>query len=166
MLPMNRTAVASSAASSTPQLIDSIAGVSGILDRPLSQTMTIEIADVSHAITDILPRPATSHARDFARYFSPFFQTEGVGNAGCPVHPQRKRAGDLPDGASEIFFARGLDRNSGQRVICPTGYPWNRDRALMLVSSRQRATFEWQAAQDADGSLYRLSGHATCRPQS
>ena len=67
-------------ASSTPRLLGSITGVSGILDRPPSRTMTTE-------------RVFAISRHGFARAFPislPLFKTEGAGNAGCALHPRSR----------------------------------------------------------------------------
>jgi hypothetical protein len=61
--------------SSTLRLIGSIIDVSGILDRPLSRTMTAE---------SVL---AARCARSFARNLAPL-KTEGAGKTGCALHPR------------------------------------------------------------------------------
>jgi hypothetical protein len=49
----------------------------------------------------------------------------------------RAGSADLPDGESEIFFARGLDRFS---VICPTGcFFARRATSFVIPGSRQEA---------------------------
>jgi len=71
-------------ASSTPRLIDSTIDVSGILDRPLSRTMTVENVAPSHAIADMRLRSAARRARDFARYFRPSLKrARGMPGAQC-----------------------------------------------------------------------------------
>jgi hypothetical protein len=67
-------------ASSTPRLHGSIAGVSGILDHPLSRVMT---ARFQTAVRDLA---ACFRAR-FARNVLPS-QSEGAGNAGRSTRPQ------------------------------------------------------------------------------
>jgi hypothetical protein len=69
-------------ASSTPWLLGSIIGVSGILDHPLSRMMTAE---------------REARLRDLAAHFARRFagnlltlQSEGAGNAGCALHPRSR----------------------------------------------------------------------------
>jgi hypothetical protein len=66
--------------SSTPQPIDSITVVSGILDRPLSRTMTVESVAQFH---DLAARFARGLLSSFLT-----LRSEGAGNAGCPLHPR------------------------------------------------------------------------------
>jgi hypothetical protein len=64
--------------SSTPGLLSSIAGVSGILGRPLLRAMT----------TGAPPRSRRAARPRFAKNFSRTQINEGAGNAGCAMHPR------------------------------------------------------------------------------
>jgi len=71
--------------SSTPRPIRSSTDVSGILDRPLSRTMTAES-------DEHLPRHISSLSRRVLRpsrcIRPPSKSDEGAGKAGCPPHPR------------------------------------------------------------------------------
>ena len=74
-------------ASSAPRLVRSITSASESWIVRSSRTMTVESAASSRAIADMLSISAALCARDFANSFA-LLETEGAGNAGCPVHPQ------------------------------------------------------------------------------
>jgi hypothetical protein len=52
-----------------------------------SRTMTVETAAPGQAIADMFLSLATPNARAMPEIFRPI-ETEGAGNAGCPMHPQ------------------------------------------------------------------------------
>src|SRR5713101_5875872 len=60
----------------------------GILDHPPSRVMTAKIQiSNSKTFSDASPHPAARCARVVHERFAPK-NNEGVGNAGCPIHPQ------------------------------------------------------------------------------
>jgi hypothetical protein len=104
-------------ASSTLRPIDSITGVSGILDRPPSRTMTVE-CDV--AISRRIPP-------EVCIFFSPSLKTEGAGKTGCLLHPR-----------SRVRFAQTKLHTSIQGSAKHSGLPCA--MALRLTSCSPRRT--------------------------
>jgi hypothetical protein len=71
--------------SSTPRPLDLFSGVSGTLDHALSAMMTIESAARPYSSIKCASAFPRRDAPELCRNVPPI---EGVGNAGCPVHPQ------------------------------------------------------------------------------
>ena len=70
----------------------------------------------------VQPRPATTLRADAAASTAshPAFVTIAK-RPSCRERTGRAGRTDLPDGESEIFFLKGLDRFLSQRLICPSG---------------------------------------------
>ncbi len=120
--------------SSTPQLLDSIAGVSGILDHPHARAMTTEEDGANEVSCTQFLLPAACFARAL-QIVSP--KKEGAGNAGCTLHPRsrvqscakkRTRAyrfsGGNPAFPAQWLYGLCRDLPGDEFVLSPSSTNW------------------------------------------